>query len=215
VIKQVTAMAALMLTTTALHAEERGTWYVTGGIIDVSIPDNDNVSVGGVRVPGGGSEFSGDTTVALGLGYFFHENFSVLTLGGIPPETEVDGTGPLAGTPVGSLKYAPVTVYLNYHLPTKGKLKPFVGAGLVYNFTFDIQDAGITDLDVDNSFGYALRVGAEYQFDDHWGGYISYAKSFIKHTATGTAPAALGGLPVEAKVDLDPSGIEVGVSYRF
>lgn len=213
-IKKMTATAALMLTAATAQAEERGTWYAQGGFAHVSIPDSDNVSIGGAQFPGGGSEFSSDNTLTLGLGYYFHENVSALIIGGIPPETEVTGTGTLAGIPVGSLKYAPFTVYVNYHIPTKSNWKPFIGAGLVYNFTFDIQDAAITNLDVDNSFGFALRAGVEYQIDDNWGAYVSYAQSFVSHTATGNAPA-FGGAPVEADVDLDPSAVEFGISYRF
>ena len=212
--KTIIAAAVFAMTAASAQAEERGTWYVQGGLAHVSIPDGDDVSIGGAQVPGGGSSFTSDNTLTLGLGYYFNENFSVLGFGGIPPETEAEGTGPLAGIPVGSLKYAPFTIFLNYHIPTKSKWKPFIGAGLVYNYTFSVEGDAITNLEVDNAFGFALRAGIEYQIDDHWGAFASVEQAYVSHTATGNAPA-FGGAPVEADIDLDPMVVQAGISYRF
>ncbi len=45
----------------------------------------------------------------------------------------------------------------------------------------------------------------------HWGAFFDVKKAFLRTTATGD----LGGVPVRAKVVLDPLVVHSGLTYRF
>lgn len=173
-----------------------------------------DINAGGAPLPGSDASLSSSTTLGFGLGYYFTDSFSVMGLVGIPPTTEATGEGVLAGLTLGEVTYGPVILVGNYHVPTKGRFKPFFGAGIVYNHIFDTEDNGITGLKVENSWGGVLRVGFDYEIDDNWGAFTSVNKLFLDSEFSGAAPA-FGGAPVTAKASLDPLIIHAGISYRF
>lgn len=72
------------------------------------------------------------------------------------------------------VKHLPPTVSLQYHF-NMGAFKPYVGAGLNYTVFFDekitnagLKSLGYDDIELDDSFGYALQVGADYDIGNGW-----------------------------------------------
>lgn len=195
-------------------AEPRLGWYIQAGPAGVGFNEGASISAGGATIPGASAMLKDNVTLGIGIGYRFSDPWSVIAILGAPPTTTVKGTGPLAGVTVGDVTYGPLIVAANYHLPTRGKFQPFVGAGFNYTIVFDTKDGGITDLKAENAFGGVLRLGFDYMIDDRNGFFFSANKVFVNTRARGNA-TALGGAPVEAKIDLDPLILHAGWVHRF
>jgi outer membrane protein len=212
--------SALLLTLLGLAtaspaaAETKLGWYIQAGPVGVAFSERASISAGGSVIAGAGATLSDNGTLGLGVGYRFSDAFSVIAIGGLPPTTTVEGTGPLAGITVGNVTYGPLIVAANYHIPTKGKFQPFIGAGFNYTIVFDTDDSGLTNLKADNAFGGVLRIGFDYMLNESNGLFFSANKVFVNTTATGNA-VALGGAPVTAKIDLDPLILHAGWVHRF
>lgn len=205
---------ALMAVVGTAGAETRLGWYLQSGPAGVAFNEGASIAAGGATIPGASATLSNNATLALGIGYRFSEKFSVIGILGIPPTTTVRGTGPLAGVTVGRVTYGPAILAANYHIPTKGRFQPFVGAGINVTKVFGTSDDGITSLDADDALGTVLRIGFDYMVDDRNGFFFSANKIFVNTKATGFAPA-LGGAPIEAQITLDPLVLHAGWVHRF
>ena len=189
-------------------------WFGQVGLANVAFSEGASISAGGNTIPGAGATLSDDVTLGFGVGYRFSDRFSIIAIGGLPPTTTVEGTGPLEGITVGKVTYGPLIVAANYHIPTRGRFQPFVGAGFNYTIVFDTEDDGLSDLEADNAWGGVLRIGFDYMVNDMNGIFFSADKVYVDTTATGKA-VALGGAPVTAEIDLDPLILQVGWVRRF
>jgi len=213
--KRPIALALLGLSCAApATAEDKLGWYLQTGPASVTFSEDATIAAGGSTIPGANATLSDNATLAFGLGYRFSEALSVIAIGGVPPTTTVEGTGPLAGITVGEVTYAPLIVAANYHIPTKARFQPFVGAGVNYTMVFDTKDDGLTNLKAENAFGWALRAGFDYMVNETNGLFFAANKVFVSTKASGNA-VALGGAPVDADIDLDPLILHAGWVHRF
>lgn len=205
---------ALLMASGSATAQESG-WYLELGAAHVEFSEAARVAVAGNPIPESDAILSNNQTVAAGLGYRFDNNFSIIGVIGVPPTTKLKGAGSLAGMDVGEVTYGPAFVTVNYHFPTTGAFKPYIGAGINYTIIFDTEDGDdISNFDADNTSGAVLRAGFEYRINDNHGFFVSANKILISTKATGTVPA-FGGAPVSADIDLDPLIIHAGWALRF
>ncbi len=208
------ALLGLVLAVPAAADETKLGWYLQLGPASVTFSEGASISAGGSTIPGASATLSDNVTLGVGLGYRFTDTFSVVAVAGVPPTTTIEGTGPLSGVTVGDVTYGPLILAANYHIPTKGKFQPFVGAGINYTIVFDTADSGISNLKADNAFGAVLRFGFDYMMNETDGFFFSANKVFVNTTATGNA-VSLGGAPIDAKIDLDPLILHAGWVRRF
>lgn len=150
---------------------------------------------------------------------------------------------PALGEKIASAKHLPPTVTLNYHLNKPGaKFQPYVGAGLNYTIFFsedvtsNLDNAGVIDvlasstgnlaagtitsasstkINLDDSFGIALKVGFDYALTDTIGLSASYYRMDIDTEAEITTNTNAGKVKATVDVDIDPSVYLVGLSYKF
>ena len=123
----------------------------------------------------------------------------------------------LPGTII-SARPLPPSLIFQYHFNPKQRFKPYLGVGLNYTTFLDTKAKGsgksvlgMSNVDLDDSFGLVLQVGADWQINDRW--YLNGDLKYIDMDTTATANSALG--PVSVDVDIDPLIIGVGVGYRF
>lgn len=69
-------------------------------------------------------------------------------------------------------------------------------------------------MDYDNSIGFALQLGVDYNLDDNWFLNLDIKKLFLSTDVTVDAATALGATVV-ADVTIDPWLIGFGVGYRL
>ncbi len=160
-------------------------------------------------VNAGGEVDAGDAFAPeVDLSYFISDEFAVEVIAATTQHSlEHNALGDLGNTWI-----LPPTVTLQYHPMRNEKFSPYVGAGINYSYFYGENSAkgnGITDIDIEGGFGYALQVGADYWIDEHWGLNADVKKLYLN------VDAKANNGTVRADIDLDPWIVGVGVSYRF
>jgi len=218
------ALAGVLLLGAAAPAGalDQGDWLVRGRLVGVFPQDDSSaVSVGGA--PLAGSEVSVDNGVTLDIdfSYMFTRNIGAELLLDLTSKHDIASEGTLAAVAPGTIieaRVLPPTLLLQYHFNSGGAFKPYVGAGINYTKFVNVKASGagraalgLSNVDLDSSWGFALQVGADYQLNDRW--YLNADVKYIDVSTTGTANSLLGGVNVD--VDIDPVLVGVGVGYRF
>ena len=224
------ALASAMLAGPAIAvAYEQGDWIIRGGLANVN-PDasSDPISIptDPVTVLPNGVDVKDDTQIFVTGSYMFTDNFSVEVLASTPFEHDIV----LNDAPVdaGSTKHLPPTVTVNWY-PRGGQegWQPFIGAGLNYTHFWD-EDADPqlegalgeivgsdgplpANLDLDASWGLALRAGVDIPINENWAVSASMYWIDINTTATVSTPVA----DVEFDVEIDPFVYMLGIAYKF
>ena len=187
--------------------EEFNPWMIRVRVLGV-IPE-DGGTVNGV--PGSDLDYSDAVVPELDITYFFTKNWAAELILGVTPH-DIDGAGSLAGLgKIGEVWLLPPTLTLQYHFTEFGAFKPYVGAGVNYTFFFDQKANAADSLDVKDSWGWALQVGFDYMFDEHWGLNVDLKKLFLQPDFDVT----VGGAALTGTADLNPWIIGVGVTYKF
>ena len=223
-------------------AHEAGQWIVRGGVGTV-MPKDDNLSLGDVdlvvppdvdlSVSNGSVEVDDGTSLTLSFTYMFTDNWAIDILGAWPFKHDVDivatvtdniaGGSETGAVPFGEVEHLPPTVSLQYHFAPDAEFQPFVGLGVNYT-TFLSEDldalwptVGIVDYSLDDSFGLALQVGADWMFSDRW--LVNFDVRWINIEAdlsatldNGEDPRVTGEL---GTVEIDPWVFAINLGYRF
>lgn len=170
---------------------------------------NDSGSVNGVA--GSDLSYSDSVIPELDITYYLTDNIAAeLILG--TTYANIYGEGPLSTYgKLGKTWVLPPTLTLQYHFTDFGAFKPYVGAGVNYTMFYSQDGDAATSLDVKNSFGTALQIGADYMVNEHWGVNFDVKKLFLK----ADFDATINGTDYSGKAKLDPWLIGAGVTYRF
>jgi outer membrane protein len=121
------------------------------------------------------------------------------------------------GPSLGSIHILPPTLLLQFHVPTAGKVHPYIGAGvnmtMIYDKTGVLETPGLalgdaSELDLGTSFGFAGQVGVDID---------------LSPRAVFNLDAKYVGLKSKLEVDgtdlgdvrVNPVIIGVGFGYRF
>lgn len=162
-----TAMAALFAST-PLMAYEAGDIMLRVGAAGVY----PNAKSDELTPIAAGATVDADNAWSLGLSlsYMVTDKVGLGVLGAYPFEHDIvaDGTISSLGD-VASAKHLPPTVTLQYHFDAGSNLHPFVGAGINYTYFWDENTKGAltgVNLDLDDSWGFALEAGLDYEFSN-------------------------------------------------
>jgi outer membrane protein len=120
------------------------------------------------------------SSMTLGLTYFMTENWAIDVFAALPFKHDIKGAiifpdeSPI-WEKIGSVKQLPPTVSLQYYFTTEGDFDPYIGLGANYTTFSDekvLDDEGAVDPDVilklDESFGLAAQVGADWAIGEKW-----------------------------------------------
>ncbi|MGU3495365.1 OmpW/AlkL family protein [Xanthobacteraceae bacterium A53D] len=161
-------------------------------------------------IAGSGLKTSDTVIPELDISYYFNKNWAVeLILG--TTYSYVTGTGAIDGVQVGRSWLLPPTLLLQYHFTNFGAFQPYVGAGVNYTIFYNQKANQVDDLDIKNTWGWALQAGFDYMIDRHWGWNVDVKKLFLQPDFD----VVIGGLPYTGSAKLDPWLISTGVTYRF
>lgn len=213
--KSLLAIALLSSLSAVAFANQTGDILVRGGVTLVS-PDNGTSTVSLDGTPNSALQVSVDDNAQLGLNfvYFFDQNWAIELLAATPFDHDIK----LNGSVLGDTKQLPPTLSALYYFDTKSALKPYVGLGINYTIFFDNSftegnsAAGFSDLELDNSFGYSVQVGADYDLGDNWSVNVSARYIDISTDATFKVGGTTNGL---VAVDVNPMVYSVMLGYTF
>ncbi len=139
-------------------AQSKGDYTVGIGVHQVNPKsDNGKIANGALAV-----EVDSDVKPTVTFEYFLADNLGLEVIAALPFKHDIAIKG--LGT-VGSTKQLPPTVSLQYHFNSKGKVSPFVGAGVNYTTFFSEDTRGAlqgSDLKLGNSWGLAAHAGIDF-----------------------------------------------------
>jgi len=207
------ALGGLLAALPATAADEA--WRVRVGPGRITWHEDVDFRIGGQPAPGAGATLEDRTTLLAEIGYSFTPNWSANLTLGVPPTSNIEGKGTAEGFgKLGEVEYGPTALSLQYQFDGAYGLRPYLGAGAVYFLVMDEKDGNVSNLKIDNAWGSLLQAGVEYQFSPRVGVFVDFKKLFLNTEGKGNLPA-LGGAPVKADVDLDPTVATLGVVFRF
>jgi len=215
-------LALALLTTVSVSATaadyKAGDILVRGGLTMVN-PDSGKAAVALDGDTSGGLQVSVDDNTQLGLTftYFFDSNWAVEVLAATPFSHDVKLHAGDATTTLAEVSHLPPTVSAIYYFNTNSAFKPYVGAGINYtiffseDFTSTYDDAGFSGLSLDDSFGLAFQVGADYQINDKW--HVNASARYIDIDTDVSFKA--GSAKGTASVAIDPMVYSIMLGYKF
>lgn len=199
--KRSTSILALATACTVLavpaFAQSQGDWTFGVGVINVNPKSNNGTLAGGATTLGD------DTQISLTVEYFIRDNIGIELLAATPFEHNIN----IAGVGTATAKQLPPTLSVNYHFPTKGKIKPFIGAGINYT-TFFEEETALGVLKLEDSWGFALQAGADWQISDNGALRVNVRYMDID------SDAYLGGAAI-GTAEIDPVTIGFSYVHRF
>jgi outer membrane protein len=188
-------------------------WFVRIGMLDAIYHPSATIAMSGQMIPGATATVSNNVTMMFDLGYEITKAFSIQLMGGIPPKPTVTGERTVASLgDLGAVRYGPLVLTGNYHMPRRRGWRPYVGAGAVYAIILDDHDRAVSDLVVLNNVGFVLQGGVERSIANNLELFFDFKEVWLAVDAHGKLA---GGVPVTARVRLDPSVIAIGVKFRF
>jgi outer membrane protein len=190
-------------------------WYVHVGPGGLFYHEGATIKAGGAIIPGADISQKWSPTVMVEAGYYLTPNWAVSLTGGYPPTVKVYGAGSIAGLgKLGESTYGPMALTAHYHFDGLGRFRPYIGAGPAYMIVFGTKDAALTNVQVENSWGFVGQVGFDYMIDRHWGWFFDLKQAYLRTNASGNLPGRVP-VPVTARVKLDPTVLHTGLVYRF
>jgi len=216
--KTLLTIALLSSLSTAAFANQAGDILIRGGATMVS-PDSGKSAIQLSGTDSGMALSVGDDTqLGLNFVYFFDSNWAIELLAATPFDHDIELHAAGATTLLADTKQLPPTLSALYYFNTGSALKPYVGLGINYTVFFDnsftsaYSDAGFSNLELDNSFGYSVQVGADYEIDKNWSVNVSARYIDISTDAS----FSVNDSPIgSSSVDVNPMVYSVMLGYTF
>ncbi|MFA5951174.1 MAG: OmpW family outer membrane protein [Hyphomicrobium sp.] len=162
----------------------------------------------------GASASTNDTVIpSLTLTYFLNKNLAV-ELFCCFDKINVDGRGLLNGVDLADVWVFPPALTLQYHFDNLGPIKPYVGVGAqwVHYFNENSNLGGFESVKFDDSFGFVLQAGVDYDLGGGWSLGLDVKKVWEDTKITWTAA---NGDTTIANHDIDPLIATANLGYRF
>lgn len=219
-----------LLAASIAQAHQVGDIIVRAGAVTVDPrEDSGRLNLDGAAAGGTSATLDSDTQLGLNFAYMLTDKVGIELLAATPfsHEVGVKGVSALTGIPgldgkLADIKHLPPTVSVVYYPLANGSaFQPYVGVGLNYTTFFqeDLSSArkaqGFSSLELDDSFGLAFQVGADYMLSDKWMVNAQVRYIDIDTEATVKGPTALGVQKTKVDVDVDPWVYMVGLGYKF
>lgn len=154
---------------------------------------------------GGDLDISTAIVPELDFTYFFSKNIAVeLILATTKHDVELKD----ANVDLGHVWLLPPTLNLQYHFYADD-FKPYVGAGINYTIFYGVDEGDLDDLEYDNSVGFSLQAGVDYNLNDKWFLNLDIKKMFLKTDVT------VNNSSSSAEVEINPLVIGLGIGMKF
>lgn len=166
---------------------------------------------GSPSVVGGKVKLTDDSVPEIDFSYFFNDRFALeLILATAQHKASANKTS-LNNLDLGEVSLLPPTLLAQYHHEF-GKFKPYVGAGLNYTIFYNAEPGIARSVRYDNSLGYALQVGGDYEIADNI--YLNFDIKKL-YLSTNVEVNTYSNGTVTADVDINPWIVGLGIGTRF
>ncbi len=166
---------------------------------------------GSPTVIGGDVQLNNASVPEIDFTYFFNKNFALeLILATTTHEASATKTA-LNNLDLGDVSLLPPTLTAQYHFEM-GKFKPYVGAGLNYTIFYGADPGIAKSVRYENSLGYALQLGGDYQIGDNLYLNLDIKKIYL---STDVHVSTYANGSVDAEVDINPLIVGLGLGFKF
>ena len=141
----------------------------------------------------------------LDITYFFTDNIAAELI----LATTNHDVSATAGVDLGDVWLLPPTLLLQYHFTPNEQFSPYIGAGLNYTIFYGEDSGAAASIDYDNSVGYALQAGMDYDLGNQWVFNVDVKRLWLN------TDVSINNGAITADVDIDPWIIGAGFGYRF
>lgn len=195
----IAAVAALLSGPAAAY--DAGEWTFKAGLTNIDPEQTNGDTLAGELV------IDDDSSLSLLGTYFVADNIGIELLASLP--FEHDWT--VGGAVGGSVQHLPPTLSVQYFFNNNGPLVPYVGLGLNYTIFFSEEafgDLAGANIDLEDSFGIAAQVGADYNFTDQL--FMNLDVRYIQIESDVSVNGAVIG-----EAEINPLVVGLNVGYRF
>lgn len=225
-IRKLAVLAAAGLISTGALAQSQGDFLfrVGAGYIETDTSSG-NLFVGGTELAGYNIDVGNNLRPIATVGFMVSDHFALELLASWPFDHDIDGDGVLAGAgKLGDTKHLPPTLSLQYHFLPNRAFRPYAGIGFNYTLFFDDNTTQLLDdtlggpssLDIDDSYGLALQLGADFDITDTL--FLNVDVRWIDIEADATIRTANpdGSATISRiQADIDPLVISSSIGFRF
>ena len=191
----------------------RARWFGTVTTLAAIYHSSANIAVPAGVLPGATVTLTNNLTVGFDVGYDINKHLTATLALGIPPKPTITGEGSVTALgALGRVRYGPAIVTLSYRARLGSSFEVYAGPGTGYAIILKEHDAAVSQLDVHNNWGFVLQAGAERRFSGKCDLYADFKYVWLDVDADGFLA---GGVPVTARVRLDPVLVSVGFKFRF
>jgi outer membrane protein len=151
-------------------------------------------------------------TGGLTVEYFFTPSISAELVAAVAKhDLEIDNQN------LGSLWILPPSLYAKYHFMPKSKISPYIGVGVNWVKAWDeklyLPGVGPLDVDVEDSFGWAAKAGADIQVTENL--YLNVDVMYLSVETELNVKAGGASVLSGSDIDIDPWVYSIGAKYRF
>jgi len=193
--------------------DEANAWFVRVGALGALYHSNARIATPAGVIPGASADVSNSITAIFEVGYNITPSTFVMFMAGFPPRPEISGRGSINSiSDLGAVTYGPAILSLGYRFPVSTKFHPYMGTGPVYAIILHDHNGAVSSLDVHSSLGYAVQAGVEYAISDKWAMYADVKQLWLAVNARGMLD---GVVPINARIQLNPTLVSVGVKFKL
>lgn len=168
---------------------------------------NPDVDCNDLSALGLGLDAEPAVTAGITLEYFFTPSISAELVAAVAKhDLEI------ANQNLGSLWILPPSLYAKYHFMPESKISPYIGVGVNWVYAWDEKLAGL-DVDVEDSFGWAAKAGADIQVTDNL--YLNVDVMYLSVETELNVKAGGATVLSGSDIDIDPWVYSIGAKYRF
>lgn len=225
-IGKLAVLATAGLISTGALAQSQGDFLFRVGVgyIDTDVSSG-NLSVGGTELDGYTIDIGNNTRPIATLAFMTTDNVALELLVAWPFEHSINGDGVLAGAgQLGETKHLPPTLSLQYHFRPNSAFRPYAGVGFNYTLFMDENTTQVLDdtlggpssLEIDDSYGLAVQLGADFDITDTLFLNLDLRWIDIDADATIRTPNADGSDTISRiSADIDPWVISSSIGFKF
>jgi outer membrane protein len=211
--KLFTIVLGLALVALPAQAYEKGDWIVRAGVGMVS-PESTAYTD-----PAEDLRISVDdgTSAVISATYMFSPNFGFEILAAWPFTHDIKA-GPADGSAsikIAETKHLPPTFTFQYQFAPEATFRPYAGLGLNYTTFFDEKlDQTLfpdTSIKIDDSFGLAVQLGADFKINDQW--MLNFDIRYIDIAPDATLTDDTGSDTIG--IDINPMVYSVNLAFVF
>ncbi|PPT47860.1 OmpW/AlkL family protein [Xanthomonas arboricola] len=189
----------------AAAAPARGDVLVRVMALDVTVARIDST----IPSVGGKVDTPDKLVPGADLSYFIADHWAVEGQGGPFVRVYRVRQSLIGDFDVGRIHTRAVSLVLQYHLRPSAKLKPYLGLGLNYAWSGDVEPAaGIPDFKVSDITSGIASLGGDYRVTDRW-----FLSGSVRYLLSPTYQ--FRGHGFNATVKLDTLVVGAGIGYRF